>query len=80
MYNEADTRANLIDLRLDTAGWGRDQISRLIPSLEEKLHIVAYLDEVQAHAAELQHAAEAIAADLNRLEQSILAQAFKGKL
>jgi type I restriction enzyme, R subunit len=27
-YNEADTRANLIDPRLEAAGWGRDQIAR----------------------------------------------------
>jgi type I restriction enzyme R subunit len=27
-YNEADTRANLIDPRLQAAGWGREQIAR----------------------------------------------------
>jgi type I restriction enzyme S subunit len=52
----------------------------LVPPLEEQRRIVAYLDEVQTHAAELQHAAATVATDLDRLEQSILAQAFKGKL
>jgi type I restriction enzyme S subunit len=51
-----------------------------LPPIPEQRRIVAHLDEVQAHAAELQHAAAAVAADLDRLEQSILAQAFEGKL
>jgi type I restriction enzyme S subunit len=51
-----------------------------VPDLTAQRHIVGHLDEVQTQAAELQHAAAAVAADLDRLEQSILAQAFKGKL
>lgn len=51
-----------------------------VPDLAKQHRIVAYLDEVQAHAAELQHTAEAVAADLDRLEQSILAEAFRGTL
>lgn len=51
-----------------------------IPPLSEQRRIVAYLDEVQTHATELQHAAAAVAADLDRLEQSILARAFEGAL
>ena len=51
-----------------------------VPSLPELRRIVAYLDEVQAHTAALRRSADAIAADLDRLEQSILAQAFQGKL
>lgn len=47
-------------------------------SVQDK--IVAYLDDVQDHATALQRTADAIAADLDRLEQSILAQAFEGKL
>jgi type I restriction enzyme S subunit len=64
-------------------GINKGQVSQVkvpIPPLETQRRLVAYLDEVQAHAAELQHTAEAVAADLDRLEQSILAQAFRGTL
>jgi len=52
-----------------------------IPTKDEvQRRIVAYLDEVQAHTTELQRTAAALAADLDRTEQAILAQAFKGEL
>ncbi len=51
-----------------------------LPKIPEQHRIVAYLDEVQAHAAELQRTAATLAADLDWTEQAILAQAFRGKL
>jgi len=42
--------------------------------------IVAYLDAVQAHITTLRQAQEAAAAELERLEQAILARAFRGEL
>ena len=50
------------------------------PAIAEQRRIVAYLDEVQSHTTELQRTAAALAADLDRTEQAILAQAFKGEL
>jgi len=43
-------------------------------------HIVAYLNQVQAQVRALKKAQEATTAELERLEQSILAQAFRGEL
>jgi len=50
------------------------------PAITEQQVIVAHLDAVQAHTAELQRTAAALAADLDRTEQAILAQAFRGKV
>lgn len=70
-YGQTKPGLNLTQLR---------ELKLPVPQTDQQHRIVAYLNEVQAHAAALQHAAAAIAADLDRLEQSILAQAFKGKL
>jgi type I restriction enzyme S subunit len=51
-----------------------------LPSLSEQRHIVAYLDGVQARVAALRRAQAAAAAELARLEESILARAFRGEL
>lgn len=64
-------------------GISKDQVGQVkipVPPLTEQTRITAHFDQVQAHAAELQRTAVAVAADLDRLEQSILAQAFKGAL
>ena len=42
--------------------------------------VIDQLDEVRFHTDELQRSADAISADLERLEQSILSQAFRGVL
>ena len=51
-----------------------------LPSFPEQRRIVAYLDAVQAHITTLRQAQEAAAAELERLEQAILARAFRGEL
>lgn len=50
------------------------------PGLEEQRRIVAYLDSVQAQVAALRSAQAVTAADLTRLEESMLARAFRGEL
>jgi len=64
-------------------GIRKDQVSQLavpVPDLHEQRRIVAYLEEVQAHVTALKRAQEAAAAELERLEQAILARAFRGEL
>ena len=64
-------------------GWFMHQVTRAklpVSQPDQQRRIVAYLDAVQAHTAELQRTAAALAADLDQTEQAILAQAFKGKL
>jgi type I restriction enzyme, S subunit len=56
------------------------KIDLWVPSLKTQEQVTTHLDKVQIQAAELERTAAAVAADLDRLEQSILAQAFKGKL
>ena len=51
-----------------------------LPPLPEQRRIVAYLDQVQARVTALKKAQKSTEAELHRLEQAILDQAFKGKL
>jgi type I restriction enzyme S subunit len=51
-----------------------------LPPLGEQRHIVEYLDSVQVQVAELKRLQAESAAELERLEQSILARAFRGEL
>lgn len=51
-----------------------------LPPCDVQYRIVAYLDGVQAQVAALKRAQEAAAAELERLEQAILARAFRGEL
>lgn len=51
-----------------------------LPSLSEQRHIVEYLDSVHAQVTTLKWAQEAAAVELERLEQAVLARAFRGEL
>jgi len=51
-----------------------------VPPLLEQRRIVEYLDGVQAQVAELKQLQAGSAAELERLEQAILARAFRGEL
>ena len=50
------------------------------PTLTEQHRIVEYLDSVQSQVRALKRAQKAAATELERLEQSILARAFRGEL
>jgi type I restriction enzyme S subunit len=49
-----------------------------LPTIPEQRHIVAHLNDVQTQVAALRRTQETTAAELERLEQAILAQAFRG--
>jgi type I restriction enzyme S subunit len=51
-----------------------------VPPLSQQRRIVEYLGSVQAQVTALKRAQEFTAAELDRLEQSILARAFRGEL
>jgi type I restriction enzyme S subunit len=51
-----------------------------VPPLLEQRRIVEHLEAVQAQVAELKHLQTESAAELERLEQAILARAFRGEL
>jgi type I restriction enzyme S subunit len=51
-----------------------------VPSLSEQRHIVEYLNSVQTRVDDLKRAHGATVGELERLEQSILARAFRGEL
>ncbi|HRR25897.1 MAG TPA: restriction endonuclease subunit S [Acidobacteriota bacterium] len=76
------------NLAAATSGSAQPQITRTtlsptlipLPPLDEQRRIVAYLDAVQEKAKALQQAQAETDTELRRLEQSILAAAFRGKL
>ena len=51
-----------------------------LPVPSEQHRIVKHLDSVQSQVAALKRAQKAAATELERLEQSILARAFRGEL
>jgi type I restriction enzyme S subunit len=51
-----------------------------LPQTDEQQRVVEHLDKVQAQTEDLKRAQRAAEAELDRLEQSVLAQAFRGEL
>jgi type I restriction enzyme S subunit len=52
----------------------------LVPPLSQQRRVVEYLDNLTAQIGDLKRAREITVAELERLEQSILARAFRGEL